>query len=67
MQHNQEYRIQSPTEWLNFAKKCGTTLEYVRFVYDRVLHEELEMALSLDTDSRGKTVFKEVETYFEKN
>ena len=33
-------------------------LGYVRFVYDGVVsHEELEMALSLNTDTRGETVF----------
>ena len=38
-----------------------------RFVYYGVLHKELEMALSLDTDTRGEKVFQEVKTYFEKN
>ena len=42
-------------------------LGYVRFVYDGVLHEELAMALSLNADTRGETVFEEVKTYFEKN
>ena len=35
--------------------------------YDAVLHEELAMALSLNTDTRCETVFQEVKTYFQKN
>ena len=42
-------------------------LGYVRFVLDGVAHEELAMALSLNADIRGETVFQEVKTYFEKN
>ena len=34
---------------------------------DGVVHEELAMALSLNADIRGETVFQEVKTYFEKN
>ena len=32
-------------------------LGYVRFVNDGVLHEELAIALALDSDTRGETVF----------
>ena len=32
-------------------------LGYVCFVYDEILHEELEMALSLNTDMQGEMVF----------
>ena len=35
--------------------------------YDAVLHEELAMALSLNTDTRCETVFQEVKTYFQKH
>ena len=42
-------------------------LGYVHIVYDGVLHEELAMALSLNADTWGETVFEEVKTYFEKN
>ena len=42
-------------------------LGYVRFVHDGALHEELAIALTLDTNTRGETVFQEVKTYFEKN
>ena len=42
-------------------------LWYVRFVLDGVVHEELAMALSLNADTRGETVFQEVKTCFEKN
>ena len=38
-------------------------LGYVHFVLDGVL----AMALSLNADTRGETVFQEVKTYFEKN
>jgi len=41
-------------------------LGYVRFVLDGVVHEELAMALSMNADTRGETVFQEVKTYFEK-
>ena len=34
-------------------------LGYVRFVLDGVVHEELAMALSLNADTRGETVFQE--------
>ena len=40
---------------------------FVRFVHNGVLCEELAIALSLNTDTRGETVFQEVKTYFETN
>ena len=40
---------------------------YTRFVHNGVLYEELAIALSLNTDTRGETVFQEVKTYFETN
>ena len=40
---------------------------YVRFVHNGVLCEELAIALSLNIDTRGETVFQEVKTYFETN
>ena len=40
---------------------------YVRFVCNGVLCEELAIALSLNTDTRGETEFQEVKTYFESN
>ena len=42
-------------------------LGYVRFVHDGVLYEQLAISLSLNTDTRGETVFQEVKTYFETN
>ena len=42
-------------------------LGYVRFVHNGVLCEELAIALSLNTDTQGKTVSQEVTTYFETN
>ena len=40
---------------------------YVCFVHNGVLCEELAIASSLDTDTRGETVFQEVKAYFETN
>ena len=40
---------------------------YVCFVHNGVLCEELAIALSLNTDTRGETVFQEVKTCFETN
>ena len=42
-------------------------LGYVRFVHNGVICEELAIALSLNADTRGETVFQEVKTYFETN
>ena len=42
-------------------------LGYVRFVHNGVLCEELEIAFSLNTGTRGKTVFQEAKSYFETN
>ena len=42
-------------------------LDYVRFVHKEVLCEELAIAISLNTETRGKTIFQEVKTYFETN
>ena len=42
-------------------------LGYVRFVNNKVLCEELAIALSRNTNTRGETVFQEVKTYFEVN
>ena len=42
-------------------------LGYVRFVHNEVSCEELAIALSLNIDTREKTVFQEVKTYFQIN
>ena len=42
-------------------------LGYARFVHNGVLCEELAIALSLNTNTRGETVFPEVQTYLEIN
>ena len=42
-------------------------LGYVRFVHNGVLCEELAIALSINTDTRGEIVFQEVKAYFEIN
>ena len=42
-------------------------LGYVCFAHNGVLCEKLAIALSLNTDRRGETVFQEVKTYFEAN
>ena len=39
-------------------------LGYVCFVHNGVLREKLVIALSLNTDTPGETVFQEVKTYF---
>ena len=36
-------------------------------MHNGVLCEELAIALSLNSDTRGETVFQEVKTYFETN
>ena len=40
-------------------------LGYVRFVHNGVLCEELAIALSLNNDMQGETVFQKAKTYFE--
>ena len=42
-------------------------LGYVRFVHNGVFCDELAIALSQNTDTRGETVIQEVKTYFETN
>ena len=62
---NKEFSLQ--LDELTLPGNKSVLLGYVRFLLDRVVHEELEMALSLNADTRGQTVFQEVKTYFEKN
>ena len=42
-------------------------LGYVRFVHKGVLCEELAITLSLNTETRGETIFQDDKTHFETN
>ena len=56
---NTEFSLQlnESTVLSQLPRNEALLLGYVCFVYNGVLHEELEMALLLSTDTQGETIF----------
>ena len=62
---NTEFSLQLDES--TFPGNESLLLGYVLFVHNGVLCKELAIAISLNTDSRGETVFQEVKIYSETN
>jgi hypothetical protein len=43
------------------------TYEYVRFLNNDQLNEEMLFARNLKTDTKGETIFEEIKSYFKEN